>query len=430
MFIIDAEQEMTKELLEEFIKEHKALVAKKYKKLERMYMGDHNILHEDEKPQYKPDNRLVVNFANYIVNTFNGYFIGVPVKVEHESESVMEYINFLDSYNNQDDNNAELAKLCSIYGNAFELVFSDENGQIGTTFLSPTEAFIIYDDSLLKRPKYGVRYYTNKDGELEGSYSDDNNIYYFNEDFEVVEETPNLFRGVPLIEYKENEEKIGAFEQVESLINAYNKALSEKANDVEYYADAYLKILGADLDEETLKTLRSTRIINMSGEISEKAVVDFLAKPSADGTQENLIDRLEKLIFQQAMVANINDDNFGNASGISLAYKLQAMDNLAKVKERKFQSSINRRMKLISQFPGSKLGEDDWTGFSYTFTRNVPKNLKEETEIAKGLAGITSEETQLAVLSIVDDVKRELDRKEKEQEQIIGEDNYGMVLEE
>ena len=30
-----------------------------------------------------------------------------------------------------------------------------------------------------------------------------------------------------------------------TMINAYNKALSEKANDVDYFADAYLKVLGA-----------------------------------------------------------------------------------------------------------------------------------------------------------------------------------------
>lgn len=38
-----------------------------------------------------------------------------------------------------------------------------------------------------------------------------------------------------------------------SQINAYNKALSEKANDVDYFADAYLKILGERIDDETAK---------------------------------------------------------------------------------------------------------------------------------------------------------------------------------
>lgn len=59
-------------------------------------------------------------------------------------------------------------------------------------------------------------------------------------------------------------------------------------------------------------------------------MVDFLSKQTADGTQENLLDRLENLIYQTSMVANISDETFGNAtSGAALAYKLQAMSNLA-----------------------------------------------------------------------------------------------------
>lgn len=47
-------------------------------------------------------------------------------------------------------------------------------------------------------------------------------------------------------------------------------------------------------------------------------VVEFMDKPNSDGTQENLIERLERLIFQISMVANISDENFGTSSGIAL----------------------------------------------------------------------------------------------------------------
>lgn len=60
------------------------------------------------------------------------------------------------------------------------------------------------------------------------------------------------------------------------LINGYNKALSEKANDVDYYADAYLKILGTKLDNESLKSLRDSRILNFEGQDADKLIVEFL----------------------------------------------------------------------------------------------------------------------------------------------------------
>ena len=139
----------------------------------------------------------------------------------------------------------------------------------------------------------------------------------------------------PAVEYVENDERMGIYESVLPMIDAYNKAISEKANDVDYFADAYLKILGAKLKPEDLRELRRNRIINFEGEDAGELIVEFLQKPNGDATQENLINRLEKLIFQISMVANISDENFGTSSGIALKYKLQAMSNLALTKQRK-----------------------------------------------------------------------------------------------
>jgi SPP1 family phage portal protein len=141
---------------------------------------------------------------------------------------------------------------------------------------------------------------------------------------------------------------------------------------------------------------------------------DFLAKPSNDEGQENLLNRLERLIFQISMVANISDENFGDATGIALKYKLQAMNNLFKTKERKFSSGMNRRYKLLFGHPASKVPADAWLQLHYKFTPNIPANLLEEAQIAAQLEGITSHETQLKVVSIVDNVKDELEKIEEE----------------
>ena len=116
------------------------------------------------------------------------------------------------------------------------------------------------------------------------------------------------------------------------------------------------------------------------------------------------------------MVANISDENFGAATGIALKYKLQAMSNLEKTKERKFSSGMNRRYKLLFGHPASKVPADAWMQLHYRFTPNIPANLLEEAQIAAQMEGITSHETQLKVLSIVDDVQGELEKIEEENE--------------
>lgn len=419
IYRLAAEKTLTDDKLMEFIRKHDAECAFRLQKLRDAYMTDYPIFHEKEKPAWKPDNRIAVNFAKYIVDTMNGFFLGNPIKisVDGEAEDIKKYVEFLDQYNDQDDNNAELSKLCSIFGNGYEMYYVDPIGNVGITYLSPMDGFMIYDDSVLQRERYFVRLYIDDDQVLHGSLSDDEFVQWFTIKGKLVwdeEKKKHGFDGVPATEYVENRERIGIFEPVLTMINAYNKAISEKANDVDYFADAYLKVLGAYLDKDDVKSIRDDRIINFDGE-ADKLNVDFLQKPDGDTTQEHLIDRLEKLIFHISMVGNISDENFGTSSGIAMKYKLQAMHNLEKTKERKFTSGMNRRYRLIFSNPVSGMKNEDWVKLHYKFIPNIPANVLEETEIAGNLDGIVSQETQLGTLSIVDNVQAEIDKLEEEQ---------------
>lgn len=420
IYRISPDEELTDAKLSRFIARHAAESMFRYKQLQDAYETDFPIFHKKPKPEWKPDNRIAVNFAKYIVDTMNGYFIGNPIKiiVDGGEETIEKYIEFLDQYNDQDDNNAELSKICSIYGKGYEMYYNDEDGNVGIIYLDPTEAFMIYDDSVLKRERYFVRLYRDEDNVLHGSVSDQEKVRWFTIKGKIVwneQEQLHYFNGVPATEYRENKECQGIFEPVMSIINAFNKAISEKANDVDYFADAYLKIIGTLLDEDGLKHIRSDRVINFDGD-GESVIVDFLQKPNGDTTQENLLDRLQNLIFLIAMVANISDENFGTSSGIAMAYKLQGMSNLRKTKERKFTSGMNRRYKLIFSNPGNAMKKDDWVKLHYKFTPNVPANLLEESQIAQNLSGVVSQETQLGVLSVVDNPKTEIERIDKEEE--------------
>lgn len=418
MFRLPSGTEMTIEILDKFLSKHKQEVTSRFEPLYKAYKSDHDILHLPEKPSHKPDNRIVVNFPKYIVDTMIGYFIGNPIKTVAEDEAVSDYVEFVDQYNDQDDNNAELAKIMSIFGRGFETYYTDEESELCITYLNPMEAFMVYDDSIVERPMFFVRRYTDWEGNEFGSIQNSfgtrkfavtGGTRWLDEDWQQ-----HFFEGVPATEYIENEERQGIFEPVLSMVNAYNKAISEKANDVDYFADAYMKILGVSLDEDGVRHIRDNRIINFEGDDAGKIIVEFMNKPESDTTQENLLERLERLIFAISMVANISDENFGSATGVALKYKLQAMSNLAKTKERKFTSGMNRRYKLLFSNPVSKVPKDAWVQLHYRFTPNLPANLLEEAQIAAQIEGITSHETQLKVLSIVDNVQEELDKIEEE----------------
>ena len=70
----------------------------------------------------------------------------------------------------------------------------------------------------------------------------------------------------------------------------------------------------------------------------------------------------------------------------------------------------------VFSIPLSGIPEDAWKEIKYQFTRNMPRNLKEEAEVAKLLDGQVSDETKLSTLSVVDNAKDELEKVKKEKE--------------
>lgn len=421
-------EELTAARLSSFLERHRVKHLPRYEYLGEAYRSDQEIFKQRRKDPFKPDNRVVANFAKNLVDTLNGFFLGIPIKVYSNDEDINNYIQNLTKLSTQDEVNVELSKMCDIYGRSYEICYLNEDAEIMTHYVSPRSGFMIYDESILERPLYFVRTYLDAAGKIRGSVSDSETVKYFKLDGELVFlpefERPHGFDGVPAIEYTANAERQGLFEPVITLQNAYNKALSEKANDVDYFSDAYLKVLGAGIVEKDMQKMRDHRVINLPDHAGG-VEVDFLAKPSADGTQENLLDRIERLIYQISMVANISDENFGNSSGIALRYKLQNMKSLAKNKELKFRKAMSRRYKLIFSSPLNPFPSDAWLKLEYAFSRDEPANLLEESQIVNNLSGYVSQETLFEFLTIVNNAKDELRRVESERAALVS--DYGPV---
>ena len=162
MIRLPKETALDLELLQDLLAEHDKEVNR-FKKLRDAYESKHDILDAAAKPAYKPDNRIVVNFPKYITDTFEGFFMGNPVKVVADDEAVSDYVEHLDKYNDQDDNNAELSKLGSMFGKGYELYFTDEEAEQCITYMSPEESFMVYDDSVVASPLFFVRRFTDRD---------------------------------------------------------------------------------------------------------------------------------------------------------------------------------------------------------------------------------------------------------------------------
>ena len=321
----------------------------------------------------------------------------------------------------------ELSKQADIYGKSYAFVYQDEDSQTRVTYCSPSHAFMIYDDTVNREPLAFVRYHydNSSDATAKGT------IYYFDASYDFVgpaispEPTPNLYKLVPAVEFYENEERQGVFDGCITLINELDRALSQKANQVEYFDNAYLYMLGIQLEKDRdtgqpKLDLKNDRFIYAPADTAVNGKIGFVSKPDGDNMQENLINRLTEWIFQTAMIPNMNDQAFsGNSSGVALQYKLLPMKNRASNKERKFVHSLRHLYQIIfsvgTVLPDSS--KNKWQDLSFQFTRNMPANIADEVNSAVNASGIVSKETALSLLSFIDDPKSEINRMDKEKDE-------------
>lgn len=415
--LCDGSREINMDLLNEYIRRHEERLPR-YKYLENLYKGFHDVFNVPEKESWKPDNRLAVNFPKYVTDVFMGFSYGIPIKKSHPDDAVDAAIAEFDRINNIVDHDFEMIKNVCKYGHAFEYFYQDEEAKTRVARNTPIEAFVVYENTLRRSAMFAVRYgYTVDSHEKYGEILTTEKIIEFYGD-ELKEVRDNPYGKIPVVEYVMNEERMSLYESISGLTEVYNKTIGEKANDVEAFAEAYLAVLGAELGEDDIYRIRDDRVINIYGTDDAKEIlVQFLTKPTADGTQENLLERSERLVHKISMVPDINAESFGNASGVALEYKLQPLSNLAKFLDRKVLKSMRKRYKLFCTLSTNVADKEAYNEIEFTTSRNLPRNILEESQTAKNLEGVVSKETQLKTLSIVNNVKDEIERMQKEQEE-------------
>lgn len=428
-FIFPKDEELTKDELLGFIDYNTQELMPKYRKNMELYLSKHEILKMEDK-EIGSTYKLVVNSAKYIVDTYNGYFLGIPPKISLDKsedndklQTWLNHVSFADKLN-------EISKQVDIYGRSIGFLYQNENAETGFTYLSPTKAFIIYDDTVERNPLAFVRYeyYDN-----ENEYQARGKIYYsklvydFNSTNLDENPSPNPYRMIPAVEFYENEERQGVFDPVRTLIDAYDKALSQKADQVEYFDNAYLAMMGihlpTDKNGNPILDIRKNRFLYLPNvDPQSNPDVKFIAKPDGDQMQENYLNRLDDLIYQISMIPNMKDQEFsGNASGVALEYKLLPMKNKSNSKERKFTKSLRALFRAVFSTGQviSQSGKDSWEDLQFQFTRNIPKDIAGSISAAKQAEGMISKRTQLSLLPFINDPNSELELVNKEKQESI-----------
>ena len=373
----------------------------------------------------KPNNKTANPYASYITDTLVGYFMGEPVSYNAEDKNLLQDLNMIFEYNDEADENTELAKDASIYGVAFEeLYFSEDDKMIRFKRLDPKEIIPIYDKTIEQNLIAVIRYYEDfnfvdekKSFVIEIIDDVEVNRYRTTDTFSsftLLENYPHYFGMVPVAIYENNEDQMGDFEKVIDLIDAYDKMESDSLNDFEYFVDAYLALYGFTADAEDIQKMKQNRVLLMD----EGTSAEWLIKSENDATTENMKNRLDTDIHKFAKCPNLADKEFAsNASGVAIKFKLLGTENLTSIKERKFKKGLQQRLELMSMIGGLLNTGFDWRAIEIIFTRNIPSNDTDIANMVNTLSGIVSDETLLAQIPFVEDVEAELERLKAQKEE-------------
>ena len=422
-----------KRIIRQLISKHISLVGD-LKKNMAYYQGKHKIL-EDAKRE----NRLVCNHAKDISDTASSYFIGNPVtyKSDADIKDLTDSLETAGADETDGDNGLDL----SIYGLAYEYVYVKENeNNLLTKNLSPENTFMVKDDSIEENELFAVYYYVRKDDSGTGpehyiatvltpNYKYELDIQN-NEVPQLTTElpVPHYLGEIPIIEYLNNKLAIGDFELQIPLIDAYNALMSDRITDKEQFIDAILAIYGTLLsdddepgteeEDQNIKKAKERLKKYKVLEMPDTAKAEYLTRTFDESGVEILKKAIEQDIHKFSHIPCMSDESFGgNVSGVAMEFKLLGMENITKIKTRYYRKGLRKRIRIFCNYLALHGKSVDPAGITMTFTRALPKNLLEISQIVANLWGKVSRKTLLSQVPFVDDVDEELKALDEETEE-------------
>jgi len=331
--------------------------------------------------------------------------------------------------NDIDDLFMEWGKEAMIKGLSHIIAYQNEESKTKLMRLSPEDVILVYKNSSTKELEYAIRLYVidAEDTKITTRYAEvysANKIETFTQTetaigrgksfagFTFSHETNHIYGRIPVVTFYNNEESMSDLEKIESLVNDYDKVLSDVSNEFEAYRNAYLLIKNMTMSNDSLSKLKDEGIV----EVTENGDMKFVTKTVQTEAIDSHLVRLEKNIYKFSQVPDLSDENFaGNLSGVAIRFKLFGLETKCIIKERKMEKAIRNLFRVLSAPIGiiaNKL--PDAIELKIDFTRNVPNNILELVETVTKLDGMVDKETLLALLPFVDSPKDVLKKLEED----------------
>ena len=381
------------------------LNAKEIKYLQEYERGKQPILDRIKEVRPEINNKIVENHAAEITAFKVGYVFGSPITfvqrasvdidgntgtADDKKISILNEMMFEEGKSAQDQ---ALGKDISVCGIGYRIVLPKKVKEGVSAFsilrLNPNNAFVVKFNDIYKNPALGVSYVQLSDDSYRvGAYTNKNYFELEGKDFsslKVVRIETNRVGVQPIIEYTNDDERMGCFERVVPLLDAINVATSDRLNGLAQFVQAILWMNNCEIDTAQMEQLKDKLGLLTKSEPGNPASVEYLTATLDQAQTQTLIDYLYEQVLQIAGVPGREQSTGGNTGqAIMLSNGWQIAETHARSVEQTFAKSEREMLKVVlkilSLTETSEVAELKLSDIDVKFSRNRTDSLLVKTQ--------------------------------------------------
>lgn len=324
----------------------------------RYYKGEQPILRRIKKIRPEINNKIVENRANEIVSFKVGYLVGEPIQYVGRTNkkatiSSITKLNNLMTCETKSSRDQEIVEWGMICGTAYRIVLPkrplfDGDSPFKIRTLDPRDTMIVYSSGVDEEALLAAKFARDEDDrEIATVYTNDR-IYEI-ADREIVDIRDNPLGKIPIIEYKANNARLGAFEVVLPLLDALNDIDSNRLDGVNQFIQAFLKFINCDISKDQYLEFLEMGAIKVKSADGLVADVDVVSSELNQTQTQTLKDDLYNAVLTIVGMPNRNGGSSTSDTGQAVYMRdgYAAAETSAKASENMFRESEIQTLRLV-----------------------------------------------------------------------------------
>ena len=318
-------------IIEETLSVH-AINAAEIDYLYRFYKGEQDIRFKQKYVRENINEKVTVNRANEIVTFKSAFFLSEPIQyVSHGGDDrIFKLVNQLNEYMraaDKESNDKSIVDWMHICGVGERLALRPDGGEendapFSIYSLDPRKAYVIYHDGIGEKPLAGVILGCDEDGNNQADVYTNDTHWLVKGNKATMLASPQ-YNGIPLVEYLNNEARMGAFETVLSILNNINLLESNAVDSIEDFVNGFDVFQNCDIEDGTYSKLSiggKAVKIKTTTQGMEAKVYRVSSEISQQGVQER-VDDLTDAYLEICGMPNRNGGSSTSDTGTAVLFR-------------------------------------------------------------------------------------------------------------